>query len=101
MSDLKRSAKIKTMQVDPTKTRIISPTHSIEIGQSSWDPQEMSIRSRYDGATGRFSPHGSSELPLYDLQPLMASAAQHDLLSPNECAAIIHALSDSIRRQCP
>ena len=84
------------MQVDPTKTHIISPSHSIEIGQSSWDAQEMSIRSRYDGETGRFSPHGSSELPLYDLKPLMESAAKHNLLCPNECAAIICALAASI-----
>lgn len=89
------------MQVDPTKTKSITPSHSIEIGQSSWDAQEMSIRSRYDGETGRFSPHGSSELPLYDLQPLMESAAKYNLLSPNECASIIYALADSIKRQCP
>ena len=89
------------MHVDPTKTKNISPSHSIEVGKSTWDDQEMSIRSRYDGETGRFSPHGSSELPLCDLQLLMESAATHDLLSPNVCATIIHALSDSIKRQCP
>ncbi len=89
------------MQVDTTKTKNISASHSIEIGQSSWDPKEISIRSRYDGATGRFSPHGSSELPLYDLQPLMESAAKFDLLNANECTAIIQFLADSIIRQCP
>ena len=89
------------MNVDPTKTRAISPGHSIEVGQSSWDPSETSIRCRYDGATGRFSPHGSSELPLHDLQPLLEVAAKNDLLTPHECAAVIEALADSIRRQCP
>lgn len=87
------------MKPDPTKTRVISPTHSIEVGSASWDDDETSIRSRYDGATGRFSPHGSSELPLGDLQPLMEVAAQHDLISPGECSAIIEALAASIRRR--
>lgn len=89
------------MQVDPTKTRIIAPGHSIEVGQSSWDPKEESIRSRYDGPTGHFSPRGSSELPLYDLVPLLETAADNDLLGPNECATIMKALAESIRRQCP
>lgn len=90
------------MQVDHTKTRVINHRHSFEVGQSSWDPAETSIRCRYDGAaTGRFSPHGSSELPLHDLQPLMEVAAQHDLLDVAECAAIIQVLAASIQRQTP
>jgi len=90
------------MTPDPKKTRTITPTHSIEIGEATWDATETSIRSRYDSATsGKFSPHGSSELPLYDLQPIMEVAAKHDLLSVAECAAIIEALAESIRRQTP
>ncbi len=88
------------MKVDPKKTKIISPDHSIEIGESSWDEGETSIRLRYNGETGRFSPHGSSELPLCYLQPLIESAAQYDLLSPKECASMIQALADSIKRKC-
>jgi hypothetical protein len=90
------------MQVDHSKTRVINHHHSIEVGQSSWDPTETSIRCRYDDpATGRFSPHGSSELPLHDLHPLMEVAAQQDLLDSSECAAIIQALAASIQRQNP
>jgi hypothetical protein len=90
------------MEVDPTRTRTIDHRHSFEVGNSSWDPAERSIRCRYnDAITGRFSPHGSSELPLHDLQPLMEVAAQYDLLGTSECAAIIHALAASIQRQNP
>ena len=87
------------MKPDATKTRVLSPTHSIEVGNSSWDDQQTSIRCRYDGATGRFSPRGSSELPLGDLRPVMEVAAQHDLISLADCAAIIEALAGSIRRR--
>jgi len=90
------------MEVDQTKTRVIDDRHSFEVGKSSWDSDETSIRCRYnDEETGRFSPHGSSELPLHDLQPLMEVAGENDLLSPSECAAIIQALAASIRRQQP
>jgi hypothetical protein len=90
------------MEVDPTKTRVIDHRHSFEVGNSSWDPSETSIRCRYDDpTTGRFSPHGSRELPLHDLQPLMEVAAENDLLEPSECAAIIQALAASIQRQQP
>jgi hypothetical protein len=88
------------MDVDHSKTRVISPDHSFEVGISSWSDTETSIRCRYDNA-GRFSPHGSSELPLHDLQPLMEVAADNDLLKPSECAAIIKALAASIQRQTP
>ena len=89
------------MDVNPALTRVVAPGHSIEVGTSTWDPQERSIRCRYDGPTGRFSPHGSSELPLPDLRPLMEVAAENDLMSAADCAAIIEALAQSIRRQHP
>jgi hypothetical protein len=88
------------MKVDKSKTRVISSNHSFEVGTSSWDDGETSIRCRYDSAdSGRFSPHGSSELPLWDLQPLIEVAAENNLLSIRECAAIIEALSKSINKQ--
>lgn len=87
------------MNIDPALTRVISPDHSIEVGVSTWSADETSIRSRYDGPTGRFSPHGSSELPLYDLLPIMEVTARNDLLSIEDSAAIIEALAESIRRR--
>lgn len=87
------------MNPDSTKTRVLSPSVSIEVGQASWDPAETSVRRRVDGDTGRFSPHSSSELPLGDLQPLMEVVAENDLIDPAACAAIIEALAASVRRR--
>jgi hypothetical protein len=88
------------MNPDPTKTVIIDPDTSIEIGESTWNPAETSIRRRYQPG-GKFSPHGSSEIPIDDLKIIMEAAARHDELDPKTCAAIITALADSIHRQLP
>lgn len=89
------------MIVDRQKTKKISPNHSIEMGQSSWDEKELAVRLRCDGETGRFSPHGSSEIPVYFLRALIEFAAQYDLLDTVECTSITQALTNSIKRQCP
>jgi hypothetical protein len=49
--------------------------HSIEIGWSTWNPDEVSLRNRYD-KKGKFSPRGSSEIPLRDLPALMRVALE-------------------------
>lgn len=53
----------------------LSPTHSIEIGWSTWNKDEVSLRNRYD-KDGRFSPRASSEVPLRDLPELMRVALE-------------------------
>jgi len=88
------------MKPDPTKTIILSPELSIEIGESSWDSEERSIRRRYQ-PDGKFSPHGSSEIPIEDLKIIMEAAARHDELEPKTCAEIIKALAESAHRQLP
>ena len=88
------------MKPDPTKTIILGPDHSIEIGESTWDPAERSIRRRYQPG-GKFSPHGSSEIPIVDLKIIMEAAAKHDELDPKTCAEIIKALAASAHRQLP
>lgn len=88
------------MTPNPTKTRTLSPSHCIEVGASTWNPSETSIRCRYeDPESGRFSPHGSSEIPLEDLQHVMEVAAENDLLDVATCAKIIEAIARSIQRQ--
>jgi len=64
-------------------------------------PGARSIRNRWDGPTGHFSPHSSSEVSIEDLVPMLRFAAQHDELSTAECADIIAALAQSIKRQHP
>lgn len=75
--------------------------HLIELGESTWDTSARSIRDRWPTSTGGFSPHSSSEVPASSLVPMLTFAAQHDELSAAECAEIISALADSIRRQHP
>jgi hypothetical protein len=73
--------------------------HSIEIGGATWDATARSIRNRYDNPAT--DPHSSSEVPMDDLVAMTTFAAQHDQLSASECAEIIVALADSIKRQHP
>jgi hypothetical protein len=76
--------------------------HLIELGEATWDPQNArSVRDRWPTATGGFSPRSSSEVPMSSLVPMLTFAAQHDELSAAECAEIIIALANSIRRQHP
>lgn len=86
------------MNPDPTKTEIIDEDHCIEIGQSTWDAKETSIRNRIN-KNGKYSRSASSELVLEHLEPIMKSAAKYDLLTPKECRVIIKALKASILRQ--
>jgi hypothetical protein len=76
--------------------------HLIELGEATWDPENArSVRDRWPTTTGGFSPRSSSEVPTPSLVPMLTFAAQHDELSAAECAEIIIALADSIRRQHP
>ena len=75
--------------------------HKVEFGNSSWDPASESIRNRYPTASGGFSPHSSSELPIEDLEPLVVEAARRDKLGIRAAAQMIAALSASIGRQVP
>ena len=54
----------------------IGPNHSIEIGWSTWNQQEISIRNRYDSPDGHFSNTASSEIPINDLPDLLRVALQ-------------------------
>ena len=82
-------------------THNVGPGHSIELGESTWDPKYRSIRDRWATAAGGFSPHSSSEVPMDSLVPMLTYAAQHDELSAADCAEIIVALAESIKRQHP
>lgn len=88
------------MEVNPALTQRIDEHHQIEIGGSSWDADETSIRRRYDNPeTGKFSPHGSSELPLYALSDLIRVASENDILDPEHCSQMINHLTASLARR--
>jgi hypothetical protein len=87
------------MDVNPALTQRIDADHQIEIGGASWDSNETSIRRRYDNPdSGRFSPYGSSELPLYALEDLIRVASENDILDPASCSNMISSLAASLAR---
>ena len=89
----------KGHEMNVEHTLNLSDGHLIEIGESTWDPQNArSIRDRWPTSTGGFSPRSSSEVPMESLAPMLTFAAQHDELSAAECAEIIAELAASIRR---
>jgi hypothetical protein len=66
---------------------------------ATWNSKDRSVRNRYQTASGGFSPHSSSEVPVGDLVPMLELVAKYDELSVAQCASIIGTLSASILRQ--
>lgn len=85
------------MQV--TKTIDLGNGHKIEIGKSTWDEDEISVRNRYPTNDGGFNVAASSELPLDDVVSIVSVVADEDLLSTSEVADLIVKLSESLKRR--
>jgi hypothetical protein len=49
----------------------IDDRHSIEVGWSTWNPDEVSARNRFNQENGQFDTRSSSEIPLSDLSELV------------------------------
>jgi hypothetical protein len=80
------------------------PNHQIHFGISTWTQDEEVIdqtqsirRAVYND--GRFSPHGSSEIPMEDMGLLTRLCVARDLLDINELTLIQNEITESIRRQ--
>jgi hypothetical protein len=79
--------------------------HEIQIGISTWtennplDEQSESIRRAVYNAEGKFSPHGSSEIPIEDMTLLIRACIQRDKISLQEMSDILTDISESIKRQ--
>lgn len=88
--------------MDVQHVKSLGAGHSLELGRSTWDPDNArSIRDRWATAGGGFSPRSSSEVPIASLTPMIEFAAAHDELTTAECAEIITALAASIKRRHP
>lgn len=86
------------MKPDPARTKQIAPYHRIEIGPSTWDPKEESIRNRYENPTsGIFSPRGSSEVPFPDLVKMTIFAAEKNQFTHDELWLMIETLLASLK----
>lgn len=73
----------------------IKHSHSIEVGTSSWDNRQLSIRNRYD-QDDRFMPHNSSEVPRDDLLNLFLVALDSHMFSVEELFRMQAALTSVI-----
>lgn len=79
--------------------------HEIQIGVSTWtenspiDEQSESIRRAVYNAEGKFSPHGSSEIPIEDMSLLIRACIQRDKITPQEMSDILNDISASMQRQ--
>ena len=87
------------MQVDKSKTRTLGNGHSIEVGNSTWDDNEISVRNRYSTVNGGFNPAASSELPIYDVFQIAKVTIEEDLLSPQALSELVGVISNSLKRQ--
>lgn len=82
-------------------TKVLSPEHSLEFGDATYDNVSPVIRNRYDNANGVFSPRASSEVPLEDFVEMCRFAGEEDIFSTPELAVMLKYLSESLSRQNP
>lgn len=81
--------------------------HFIQFGISTWtqnEPRENqtnSIRRAVYSSQGRFSPHGSSEIPIEDMAMLFRECLRRDMITINDMNNILDEISNSIQRQTP
>jgi hypothetical protein len=79
--------------------------HEIQIGVSTWtennpvEEQSESIRRAVYNSEGKFSPHGSSEIPIEDMAMLIRACIQRDRISRQELADILDDINASMQRQ--
>jgi hypothetical protein len=79
--------------------------HFIQIGISTWTEDELSadrtnsIRRAVYNQEGKFSPHGSSEMPIEDMGMFFRECVIRDLISVDELNIILSEVEASIQRR--
>lgn len=53
---------------------------TFEIGNCSWNGCDISIRSRHDLPSGKFTPYNSPEVPSYELPAMVAAALRSKVM---------------------
>jgi hypothetical protein len=76
----------------------INESHSIEIGKSTWDSSEQSLRNRYDQQNGKFDPKSSSEIPRNDLILIIRESINNDLLTGAELVETLEIIINKLKR---
>jgi hypothetical protein len=68
----------------------------IELGKSTWDKDEDSIRLRFENSNGGFNPHASSELPIWGLNELMKAWIGHGEVNSQQAGELIKLLAQKL-----
>jgi len=75
-----------------------SKIHSIEWGDATWDAKDVSIRNRYDNASGgKFNYAGSAELPWEDCKIMIAESIKRSHFSNSELGEIMDEISTKLK----
>lgn len=80
-------------------------THVIQFGISTWTEEELeenqteSIRRAVYNSEGKFSPHGSSEVPMEDMSLLICECIKRNKIPMNQIADIMSEISEYLKRQ--
>lgn len=85
--------------MDVTERIQITDLRSLEFGAATWNAEQLSVRNRYDNEGGRFSPRGSSELPIPDLTEIVIETARRDLITSEAAERMVGALIASLARK--
>lgn len=84
--------------MDVTDKITTSEIHSIEWGNATWNPSDVSIRNRYDNAQGgRFNHAGSAEIPWEDFKTMIHESIRRNHLSNSELGEILDEISARLR----
>jgi hypothetical protein len=81
----------------------VLPNHFIQLGISTWTENEPeserteSIRRAVYNTEGKFSPHGSSEIPIEDMTLLIRACIQRNRIPFDEMLDILSDITNSMR----
>ena len=76
-----------------------SSIHSIEWGEATWDSSDVSIRNRYDNASGsKFNYAGSAEIPWEDFNNMILESIRRDQLDNIELGKIMDEISTKLKK---
>jgi len=83
------------MKVHYTEPMISCPPAQVEFGESTWDPNEKSVRARFTSANGGFS-RGSPEVPMHCLSQMYEVAATKGGIPIKDVARLLFRLMAKI-----
>lgn len=77
-----------------------SEGHSIEWGAATWNPNDLSIRNRYDNVdSGKFNRSGSGEIPWKDFNLMINHSISRGKFSKEELAEILVSIAANLKEQ--